>query len=322
MAKNNNLEDFLINTSSAIKTRKGYPNNINNVSDISDLVEDKTGYPLSENTGSMQYISDYVDTVIDHSMVFFSNSSYIALLYGFDSNNNIVDLYKADVKLTLHPTYGWLLENMSDTYYISYNIFVLSSGAWDGLYNGSNVNPREVINIQNDFSTVTTQPFDTKFIIPAQNFEQEILSIPGGSSSEYGDDVLPSEVTLTVTSGGNGSPPTEETRTLVVSISESFDNYNTMYVRWSGSGSGAPYGEGRSRIDVGSLQTTLFSFAGTGQGWPADKAEEVTAIDISTITGHPVVNLVVTAESYDQTPPYTHSWAASVIKVFDIYLKQ
>lgn len=181
-----------------------------------------------------------------------------------------------------------------------------------------------------DFLTGVANAIRTRkgvaYDIGAQDFEAEILSIPGGSSPEYGADVLTAQVHATSGVSGvhyEGETPEPAASSTFITFTTDLTNYDYLYFCYngldagSGHNSGVHYGTLSAKLYIGSTEYVLFS-GSTGYAFPSDHVEIVKKIDVSAVTGTPTLQLALYAES---TSTSVHHWANADVNVKHIYVQ-
>ena len=180
-----------------------------------------------------------------------------------------------------------------------------------------------------DFLTDVANAIRTRkgvaYDIPAQNFSPEILSISGGTSSEYGEDVLTAQVHATSGVSGvhyEGDTPDPAASSTFITFNTDLTDYDYLYFCYngldagSGHNSGVHYGTLSAKLYIGSTEYVLFS-GSTGYSFPSDHVEIVKKIDVSSVTGVPTIQLALYAES---TSTSVHHWANADVNVKHIYV--
>lgn len=163
--------------------------------------------------------------------------------------------------------------------------------------------------------------------IDAQDFHDEILSIPtGGGSSEYGTDVLAAQVHATSGVSGihyEGETPEPAASSTFITFNTDLTDYDYMYFCYngldagSGHNSGVHYGTLSAKLYINSTEYVLFSGT-SGYSFPSDHVEIVKKINVGSFTGVPTIQLALRAES---TSTSIHHWANADVNVKHIYVQ-
>jgi hypothetical protein len=161
--------------------------------------------------------------------------------------------------------------------------------------------------------------------IDAQDFYDEILSIPSGGSSEYGVDELSSPISATSGTSAvhyEGDTPAPASNTVTIPFTASLDNCDYLYFCYngldggSGHTSGVHYGTSYAKLIINSTEYILYDYS-SQQSYPSDHVEIVKKINVTSITGVPTIQLYLYASSSSSSP---HYWANADVNVKHIYV--
>lgn len=169
--------------------------------------------------------------------------------------------------------------------------------------------------------------YSSSTLVPAQNFEQEIMAI---SDNYFGQLVFDGNVQ--VDSGVSVVPPPYDqdgynydndppqmTSSETISISEDLTDYDELKIIWNDARSSNGYGTIRSSVTIGSASGSLYSLGdpNPSSGVSDLNGDIITTIDISNITG--TQNVVISNYAHSSSP-YRYWGSRAVTNVFKIFL--
>ena len=170
--------------------------------------------------------------------------------------------------------------------------------------------------------------YSSSTLIPAQNFEQEIMSI---GDSYFGQLVFDGNVQID--SGVSVVPPPYDengynyddaapqmTQSQTITISEDLTDYTTMKIVFDNVGCSNGYGEVYSNATIGSVSGMLYRIGQSPnfvQGITVYDGVIVCTIDITNVTG--VQNVVISNYAYSSSP-YRYWNSRAVTNIYKIYI--